>query len=237
MKTLEEKKPNETRDTNRMARRKFLGGLAAASATIVILNTSAYQLWTMGMDVWENSLAKFAVPTSNGYVIFDPALCTGCQSCEAACTTFNRGVSNPSLARIQVIRDPFRPDYYSFTPTPCLQCETPRCLPVCPVAALKIDMSSGTNSRVIDETECIGCGKCIEACGATHGVSRIRFDEARNTSLKCNLCSGEPRCAKYCPNGALKYVGELPNGKAGEGESSLATFADERAEDIPWRPL
>ncbi len=232
-----EKKRNDQADSLRMSRRRFMGGLAAASATVVIFNTTAYQLWTAGMDVWEHSLGKLAVPTANGYIIFDPALCTGCQSCEAACTTFNYGNSNPSLARIQIIRDPFKPDITNFDPTPCLQCENPHCLQVCPVAAIKVDEMSGTNARIIDETACIGCRKCIAACGAAHGVARIRFNEQRNSALKCHLCYGSPRCVKHCPNGALRYVPKLPEGKAGVGDSSLAVFLDERKKDVPREML
>ncbi len=237
MDLVEEVKKNDQVESLRVSRRKFMGGLAAASATVLVFNSSAYQLWTLGMDVWENSLGKLAVPTANGYIMFDPALCTGCQSCEAACTTYNYGNSNPSLSRIQIIRDPFKPEINNFDPTPCFQCESPHCLPVCPVAALRIDVTSGTNARIIDETECIGCRKCIDACSEAHGIARIRFDETRNTALKCHLCYGSPRCVKYCPNGALQYVSKLPEGKAGVGQSSLAVFIDERAEDIPRRSL
>ncbi len=210
-----------------------MGGIAAASVTVVIFGTTAYQLWNFGMDIWENNLAKFVIPNSNGYIIFDPALCTGCQTCEVVCTTFNNGKSSLTLSRIQVVRDPFKPDLDNFTPTPCVQCKDPSCIKVCPVSALRIDYASGTNARIIDETACIGCRKCIEACGNKQGVSRIRFDEERENSLKCHLCYGEPTCVKYCSNGALRFVSDLPNEVLEAQYPNQAVFMDEREKDIP----
>ncbi len=234
---MNEERRGEPDSLNQLSRRRFLGGIAAASATVVVFGASFYQLWKMGMDIWEGSLAKLAIPTSNGYIIFDPALCTGCEACEVVCTTFNYGKSNLNLSRIQILRDPFRPSYDNFNPMPCLQCEDPHCLPVCPVAALRIDAVSGTNARVIDETECIGCKRCIEACSAKHGDPRIRFNEERKTALKCHLCYGEPRCVKYCPNSALRYVSKIPVDASGGGDIRQVVFQDERQRDIPRRML
>lgn len=233
---VEAREKNGEEDTNQLSRRKFIGGITAASIAVTVFGSSTYQLWRTGMDFWEGSIGKLVVATSNGYIVFDPALCTGCQSCEVVCTTSNYGESNNSLARIQVLRDPFKAGIENFAPTPCLQCEMPHCLPVCPVAALKIDYASGTNARVIDEDECIGCKKCLEACGAKHVVPRIRFNEEMNTSLKCHLCYGEPKCVKYCSNGSLKYVTEkLEDGSIHENNQTI--FLDERANDIPRRLL
>ena len=221
---------------NQLSRRKFIGGITASSIAVTLFGSSAYQIWKTGTDFWEGSISKLAVAASNGYIIFDPALCTGCQSCEVVCTTFNYGESNNSLARIQVLRDPFKAGIENFNPTPCLQCESPHCLPVCPVAALKIDYASGTNARVIDETECIGCKKCLEACSAKHSVDRIRFNEKISTASKCHLCYGEPKCVKYCSNGALRYFTKKP----GDGtiqQNNQTIFIDERANDIPRRIL
>ncbi len=55
-----------------------------------------------------------------------------------------------------------------------------------------LDKKSG--AVVISESKCIRCLACVEACpfGAIHiGPDR--------EILKCDLCGGEPVCAKYCP--------------------------------------
>jgi Fe-S-cluster-containing hydrogenase component 2 len=36
-------------------------------------------------------------------------------------------------------------------------------------------------------------------------IGAIRMDNTGNI-LKCDLCGGEPYCAKYCPTGAIIYA-------------------------------
>lgn len=233
---IEENKRDKNQ-TNFVSRRRFIRGITAASATVIVFGATSYQLWNLGANAIDGSAVKFAVPNSNGYIIFDPALCTGCQSCEISCTTFNHGISSLPLSRIQVQRDPFESGINNYSPIPCLQCEDPPCIPVCPVTAIKIDESSDTNARIIDGTECIGCKYCINACSETYGVSRIRFNIEKDISIKCHLCQGKPRCVRYCSNNALKYVTELPDEIIQNGSYNQAIFQNERDNDIPWRIL
>jgi uncharacterized Fe-S center protein len=53
----------------------------------------------------------------------------------------------------------------------------------------------------IDESKCIGCGKCKEACPM--GLPEIFGEIARNISPLCMRC---PLCADACPTGAIKLV-------------------------------
>ena len=151
--------------------------------------------------------AAVAIPESKGYVVFDPELCTGCRTCELACSAFkNGGKFQPSLSRIQVVDDPFAGTIHAFEPKVCLQCQDPKCVTACPVeAAMYIDEKTG--ARCIKEDKCIGCKKCIKACGSYFEPPRIVFDPVRKLALKCDLCGGHPQCVKWCSNGALKYVG------------------------------
>jgi len=146
------------------------------------------------------------LPPSKGYIVYDPVLCTGCRSCEVACSAFkNNGKVKLDLSRIQIIMDIFSGKIDNFEPKPCLQCDEPKCLLACPVeGALYIDTETG--ARVINESLCIGCKQCIEACGREFGLPRIKFDSINNVAVKCDLCGGDPQCARWCPNGALKYV-------------------------------
>src|SRR5512142_2594279 len=58
----------------------------------------------------------FAAPTmpimtnAKGMILADPTRCVGCRRCELACTGFNDGKSQPSVARVQVGRN------YNFGP-------------------------------------------------------------------------------------------------------------------------
>jgi len=53
----------------------------------------------------------------------------------------------------------------------------------------------------IDESKCIGCGKCTETC-EMH-LPEIVGDKARNLSPKCMRC---PFCQSACPTGAIKLL-------------------------------
>lgn len=145
-----------------------------------------------------------SLPPSNGYIVFDPELCTGCHVCEAICSFTKEGNIRPRASRIQVHIDPFGGTVENFMPKPCLQCEIPHCIFVCPVDAMYVDAKTG--ARVIDEDKCIGCGKCAQACGSYFDPSRIIFHPDKKVYVKCDLCMGAPECVKWCPNGALKYV-------------------------------
>ena len=51
-----------------------------------------------------------AIPVSQGYLLVDSKKCAGCMSCMLACSLVHEGKENPSLARIQVLKEPF--EYY-----------------------------------------------------------------------------------------------------------------------------
>jgi Fe-S-cluster-containing dehydrogenase component len=54
----------------------------------------------------------------------------------------------------------------------------------------------------VDIEKCVGCGLCVEAC--VSGVIQLHPDQ--DFPLLCNLCGGDPECAKKCPTGALVAV-------------------------------
>jgi Fe-S-cluster-containing dehydrogenase component len=149
---------------------------------------------------------KASIPRAMKFLVFDPALCTGCGTCEMVCSTlWNNGKASPALSRITVSRDPFGTSDDNYSPNPCLQCVDAPCLKACPIGAIKVDKKSGTNARVIDEKLCKGLKKCIESC--PYEEKRITFDVERNKAAKCHLCRGDPQCVKWCPNGALRFSG------------------------------
>ncbi len=143
-----------------------------------------------------------AVALAKGVVLADRELCAGCRVCETVCTTFNAGGRTSSaVARIIVEKDYLAGEY---EPNPCFQCVKPVCLEACPVTALQVDKQSGTYVRIIDERVCIGCQRCVEACGRHFSPSRPRYDAERRVAVKCHLCFGEPQCVAFCPYRALR---------------------------------
>jgi carbon-monoxide dehydrogenase iron sulfur subunit len=51
----------------------------------------------------------------------------------------------------------------------------------------------------INREFCEGCGACDEACDFQMVVMIIE------KAMKCDLCGGEPKCARYCLTGALVW--------------------------------
>jgi len=155
------------------------------------------------------------IPESQGYLVFDPSLCTGCHTCEIVCSAFhNGGKVQPSLSKIQVKDDPFGGTINNFEPAVCFQCQEPKCMEACLDDAIYVDEKTG--ARCVDEAKCTGCQLCIEACGDAYDPPRIIFDPERNIALKCDLCEGDPQCVKWCSNGALKYISAAEMKAAGD---------------------
>ncbi|MBI5303316.1 MAG: 4Fe-4S dicluster domain-containing protein [Chloroflexi bacterium] len=155
-------------------------------------------------------------PNSKGMVIGDPSRCTGCRRCEIACTSFNDGRNEPTLARVKVGRNlNFGPGgaqlgyrrgeghfgNFLLVQDTCRQCPHPvPCMSACPNGAIEI--VAPTNARVINVDKCTGCRLCQAACP----WAMLAFDEQAKKSTKCHLCNGDPECVKACPNSALRYV-------------------------------
>ncbi len=122
-------------------------------------------------------------------------LCTGCRTCELACSMAKFGAYIPRLSYIQVTTES---NGLRAQPHICEQCEDPPCWRSCPVDAFKRDEK--TNAVLIIPEKCIGCRACVPACP----VNAIQFDKATHKAVKCDLCLGDPQCIKYCPTKALE---------------------------------
>lgn len=126
-----------------------------------------------------------------------PEKCTGCGSCELACSLAHEGEFRPSVSRISVFRFEERG---SNVPMTCFQCEEPSCHKVCKTGALWKD--DGADIVQFDEAKCIGCRMCVMACP----FGNVTYNRTRKKASKCDMCSGTPQCVEFCPNGALDYV-------------------------------
>lgn len=133
--------------------------------------------------------------------VSDKSICTGCRNCELVCSLYHENACSSSRARIRVAKDIFSGVYEIET---CLQCKNPKCLDACPIeGALTID--SNTGAKIINNLICTGCRLCESACIFAKKRSRIKYDQERNVCFKCDLCEGDPKCVKFCPENILKY--------------------------------
>ena len=95
-------------------------------------------------------------------MVIDLRKCTGCQGCTIACITENK--LPPGIAYRPVITETtgsFPNVSRRFVPRPCMQCEDPPCVSVCPVNAT---YRRPDGVVVINYDQCIGCRYCITAC-------------------------------------------------------------------------
>ncbi len=203
-----------TNKEKKVLRRDFLTG----SGTVL----AAGALAVCATESVSTVLAKETIEPSKGYIVYDSRLCFGCQSCMYACSMTHDGEGNPSLSRIQIIRDA-----PSFTKYPndivmslCRQCLSPLCVENCPTGACHVDAAHG-NVRRIDQDKCIGCTRCIQFC--PQRPHRTVWNPIKNKSSKCDLCTdapywsnkggfeGKQACVEICPAKALKLVNTPPS--------------------------
>ena len=183
-------------------------------------------------------------------MVIDLAKCVGCDSCTVACKAENR---TPPGITYNVVLERETGAYPNVRlealPRPCMQCENPPCVSVCPVQAT---YKGDDGIVVIDADRCIGCKYCIAACpygarsadeGSSYGVEMQAADQVTapeygvergargkyvgtyGTVRKCTFCAhrlawGEaPACCETCI-GAARYFGDL-----NDPESKVAQLA------------
>lgn len=126
-----------------------------------------------------------------------PEKCTGCMQCELACSFVQTGEFRPAHS---VIRVGIFDEQASYAPYTCFQCEEAWCMTACPVNAIAVDPH--TRAKVVLEQVCVGCSLCVIAC--PFGTVFLKPDTHK--AFKCNLCEGDPACAKACPTGAIEFA-------------------------------
>lgn len=130
-------------------------------------------------------------------LLIDPEKCTGCLSCEVACSMYHDKSINPALANIHIVKLETSGLYI---PIVCLQCEKPICESICPVKAIKRDQKTG--AIIIDTDVCVGCRLCAIYCP----FAGLRINPKNGKPLKCDLCNGDAICIKFCEPKAIQYV-------------------------------
>lgn len=130
-------------------------------------------------------------------LLIDPGKCTGCRQCEMACSYEKEGAFNPAKSRIRVF------DFHQegrFVPYTCTQCDQAWCKTACPTGSIQIDAATG--AKVVHENLCVGCKVCTISCP----FGTVNYNADSGKVDKCDLCGGDPACAKACPTAAIVYV-------------------------------
>ena len=242
--------PQPTQGTRKVDRRSLLWllGLGAlAVAPLPILPPLLRATLGHGLVRSHNEAAR----APNGRIrqwtmIIDLRHCDGCQSvgkppqCTAACIE-GHFVPEP-MEWIQVFEAQLPGGGTQFIPTPCLQCQNPPCVNVCPVAAT---FSTPEGTVLIDQDRCIGCRICMAACPYDRrffnwGTPPVPLEARladyspehqvtakRGTVMKCDFCPDMartgtlPYCVLGCPKRAI-YYGDLEEDIATNGNDIVA---------------
>lgn len=117
---------------------------------------------------------KKPVEDRSWIMVIDTRKCVGCSACTIACVAENN--LPPGVVYRPVIEEEFGefPNVQvRFTPRPCMQCDEPPCVPVCPVNAT---WKRPDGIVAIDYDKCIGCRYCLTAC--PYGARTSDFGES-----------------------------------------------------------
>ena len=105
-------------------------------------------------------------------MVIDLDKCTGCQACTIACQAENNvpfaGPEQAALGRaihwhevLADVKDEHGELHARFIPRPCMHCDDPPCVKVCPVGATYVDEEGLVR---MDYQRCIGCRYCATNC-------------------------------------------------------------------------
>ena len=135
-------------------------------------------------------------------IIINVDKCTGCHSCEMACSIQHFNLCSPLYSRIRI--QEFR-DVNTFVPVTCQACKDAACIKSCPMNA-RIRLDNG--AVVTNEERCIGCKTCVFSCR----FGAIFINPETNLPMSCDLCNNDesgPWCVEACTmQGALLFLNE-----------------------------
>lgn len=135
-------------------------------------------------------------------LIVDHGKCNGCTYCTLACSMAHEGLIQRSNSRVKV----YKCEKEAIgIPMMCEHCADPPCIHVCPMEAISKDLEMGLVS--IDAEKCTGCRECIDVCP----YYAIQMYPEKGFAFICDLCGGDPMCAKVCVPKAIEWVDTLPS--------------------------
>jgi molybdopterin-containing oxidoreductase family iron-sulfur binding subunit len=91
-------------------------------------------------------------------MLIDLRRCDGCKKCEVACRKEHNVPEGQNWLKVFTLT---AASGTFFLPRPCMHCENPPCVKVCPVNAT---FRTEDGLVLIDEDRCIGCRYCMAAC-------------------------------------------------------------------------
>ena len=192
-----------------------LEGVGGHKAGAVTTTTSASQ-----------ATGASSKPAHQWCMVIDLRYCNGCKVCTQACQTAHYLHKDQIWIDVFTMKNASGNTYYM--PRPCMMCEDPPCVQVCPV---KANFRTDEGLVLVNQSRCIGTRICMNACpyqaryfnwGPAKSAPRQPFPQepewpvpqVEGTVGKCIFCAAMlpmgkiPECVGNCPMDAL-YMGDL----------------------------
>ncbi|MFZ5997135.1 MAG: 4Fe-4S dicluster domain-containing protein [Nitrospirota bacterium] len=117
-------------------------------------------------------------------MVIDLNRCIGCRSCAVACKIHNAQPPGTWWQRVESVGSKEHmvpageyPDITeTFLPVPCMHCEKPACVKVCPVGAT---WKREDGIVLVDYERCVGCRYCMTAC--PYGVRQFNWQDSKKS--------------------------------------------------------
>ena len=211
-----------------MSRRTLLGRLGKIGIATTAVTAGGMELvrYRDEAQAAEKPGSKPGTARHAWCMVIDLRYCDGCESCTLACQERHFLTKDQTWIKVYTMTDADGGTYHM--PRPCMFCEDPPCVYVCPVGAT---FRTADGLVLVDQNVCIGCRTCMAACpyearyfNWTQPPQPARLPQPttpeypvpqkKGTVGKCVLCAdriphGElPACVSGCPMGVI-YVGDL----------------------------
>ena len=180
------------------------------------------------------------IPNKKFVMVIDLSRCRNARKCVEGCQEMHFLPPHHEWIKVFLMQDSEEGAPYWF-PKPCLHCNNPPCVKVCPVGAT---FKRTDGIVLIDNERCIGCKFCMAACPFSSRVFNWEepvssenmkgIEDSPETSIpqkmgtvgKCDFCPDMarqgilPKCITSCPNGVL-YFGDKNEDAVTNGTETL----------------
>jgi Fe-S-cluster-containing dehydrogenase component len=210
-----------------VSRRGLFAGLAKIGAASAALSAGAFELVSYRDEARAATTSTTAAKPKHAWcMVIDLRDCDGCKACTMGCQQRHQLPVEQTWIEVFEMTDDAGGTYHM--PRPCMMCEDPPCMYVCPVGAT---FRTEEGLVLVDQNACIGCRTCMAACPYQAryfnwrnppAVKRLPMPptpempvpQRKGTVGKCVFCAdrlphGElPACVSSCAMGVL-YIGDL----------------------------
>ncbi len=184
--------------------------------------------------------SREGIPNKKWVMVIDLSRCKHALKCQHSCQKYHHLSGMNVWLKVFKMQESENTAPY-WMPKPCMHCDRPPCVKVCPVSAT-YKRSDGI--VLVDNERCVGCRFCMAACpystrsfnweepellsettGETYSPER-GFPQKRGTVEKCDFCpdllrQGKlPHCVAACPNGVF-YMGDMTEDTVTNGDETL----------------